>query len=235
MTVDESFGSLPRFARWVLGALGLLTAATVAVVAWAARFGPTKASAWFTGVAVILGLAALIAGTLAAVFTLPGYLEWSRAQRARAEVAMWIEVEVDGEWTRGDAGDVIELPHRMRYEVSVVISSTGDRALHGATLNICVPAWCDITPNDPLVKGHYKIPRVGPSALIQPDQGVVPIRYTAAEREVIGKQDLVYSVLIHTNRGAPEIPILASLGGEGLEAQMNVRVELRREVPPPAG
>jgi hypothetical protein len=181
MTFRAALAQLPRFARWVLGVLALLSVGTVVLIVVAARFGPTKAGAWFTGIAVVVALAALIAGTLAAVFTLPGYLESAREQRAKAVVEMWLEVQGDKDtWSRGDDGDLVKVPEQTSYFVSVLISSTGDRPVHGATLNICVPSWCEIDPNDPPEKMHYKIPRIGPSSLIQPDEGIVSIRHTAA-------------------------------------------------------
>ncbi len=77
------------------GLVAILTAGAVVALVFfaqaAVRYHTDQATAWFTGIAVVVAIVALLAAGLAAIFAYPAYHEWEAAQNRHPDVQIGFE------------------------------------------------------------------------------------------------------------------------------------------------
>lgn len=212
------------------------SATFVAVFVYAAaRFGPTRASAWFQGEAVILAIVATGAAALAALFAYPSFRDLREQLRRAPDVRLSLEVGDNIEdrhvvensgWIAG--GRYFKVSNTTEewwtFEARVGVHNSGDKALDYAILNILVPEACIIHPIDEGID-HYSIPGNALDGDILPGQSR-PVRLTVANLTAQPGIVRMFHVRISTPTETA-IPMLVRLAAPALQVPLIHRAELR--------
>jgi hypothetical protein len=195
----------------------VITAAAVFIAwwsafGWAAQLPSADKSVWFSGLSAAAAFLTLVAAVGAVWVALPGYRDWLREQRARAQPMLTLEAPNP---TTGFFEDLVDrwTTTKRRSIVRVVVHNRGDATLRWAVLNVMVQIACSIEPRDPDEKCHYRSPYPSRSAEISPPE-ICDVNFTVVERDFPPGNLHLYHVEIDVP-SVGEWPVLAVLEGHG--------------------
>ena len=192
----------------------------------AIRYPTDQATAWYTGIGVVVAIAALIAAGLAALFTYPAYHDWLQAQARRPDIEIRFEAGDDVNRMEPLAG---RQPHSVplgAWYLRVTVENNGDKAVGTpGVLWLAVPyTECHITPMDIgyglfhyAVQGSYE------------DKYIVPGKRTKV-RATEARDDFPPGIRMFnlqcSNAVSRPFPLMARVEGSGLKEPVVVRTLL---------
>ena len=167
-----------------------------------------EVTAWFAGIAVAVGTAALF-------LAYPAYRSLRQEQTAVPEMNMQLEfvraTSPPGEFSVAKYDEHVEVAGEP-FPVRIHITNRGNAVFRWGILNIQVPHECTITPTDDPQKGHYTSRSTGYSADLA-DGMTILCRFTVAERDFPPPHDFLYHADVTVGPEKREWPIAAHLDG----------------------
>lgn len=223
---------LTKCGRLLLVVFLMAAAGALALFLYAAITFPTdRASAWFTGIGVVVAIVALLIAGAAAFFTFPAYRDWWTQQQRHPKIGVRIEASTmanQDDLQHVPQGEVLEVPATASFAdilVRVAVVNSGEASVAHGALNIAIPTGsCSINPHDDPRLIHYKFPGSADDSDIVP--GKITRVWATAVRDDFPPGIRMYHVLLSRCPSGSRFPLLARVEGPGLTAPVCATVKL---------